>query len=113
MKAMVTNPANMTSIQLVVASQYAAPRFEAAEQPFDLVALPIKSFVQFPGLFALGMGRYDRNKAKPLGKFPRFVAFVGAIHQQCDRTGWRQWAQWLSLSAILCVRHNMLARRSM
>jgi hypothetical protein len=55
-----------------------------SEQSLNLATPPIHSFVVFPRLNPVGFGRYYRDEAKLQLQLPRFVPFVGSIHQQMN-----------------------------
>lgn len=72
-------------VEFLKSGEDAPEAFKSSEQAFDLITPPVHDLVIFPGLHAIGLGRYDGNKSQVHRQLSGFVALVCAIHQQMDR----------------------------
>jgi hypothetical protein len=75
---------NKHHIKFLEAREDTPESLQSSEQSLNLVTPPIHSFVVFPRLNPIGFGRYYRDEAKLQHQLPRFVPFVGSIHQQMN-----------------------------
>jgi len=69
---------------------HAPVTFESPEEAFDLVSAPISYAIVWPRSQAFWIGRHDRFVAQLSGQFPRFITFVGTIHEKLAAR--RSWA---------------------
>ncbi|GAB1719453.1 MAG: hypothetical protein NTAFB09_11840 [Nitrosospira sp.] len=75
---------NKHHIKFLEAGEDTPESLQSSEQSLNLVTPPIHSFVVFPRLNPIGFGRYYRDETKLQHQLPRFVPFVGSIHQQMN-----------------------------
>ena len=67
-------------IQFVVPREDPAKSLQSAEKPFHFIALFVARPVVFPGLSAITFRRHHRNAAQLTHQLARFIALIGAIH---------------------------------
>jgi hypothetical protein len=61
--------------------KFIEPSEESAKKTLDLVAATVHGPIVVPSVDAVSLGRNDRDTAKIKRQLPRFVAFVGPIHE--------------------------------
>jgi|SRR5438445_3900093 len=76
-------------IELFKAGENAPEALESAKQAFDFITALIHFSIIFPGIDSIALGGDNRHKAKIKRELAGFIALIGAIHQQIQRTAGR------------------------
>jgi hypothetical protein len=66
-------------VELFKPGEHVAETFQSAEQPFDFIALPMKSAVVFPRMDSVGLRPNHRNHAQVEEQLPYLIALVSSI----------------------------------
>jgi inactivated superfamily I helicase len=73
-------------VELLESGEDLAIALEAAEQALDFIATFVQLGVVLPGFDPCAQWRHDWNEPEIQSQLPGLVAFVGAVHQQVQRT---------------------------
>ena len=87
-------------IKLVEAREDPTESLETAEQPLDFIAFFVQATVIVPGLSSVTFRRHHRGHPKISHQLPRFVPFVGTIHDDVLGGQWRLPQQRTALGSI-------------